>query len=234
MEQALQRYALIKHITDDAPSNDPGWIWMDNVVLNWISNSISADLHQVVRERGCTTRHLWLAIENQFLGNREQHTLHLDVAFRTFVQDDLSVNEYCRKFKAMADGLADLGAPVENRILILNILRGLNQRFEHMCFIIRRYSPFLNFHKVRDDLLLEEIHMDSTGPLAALMTLYTNATSPAAKPPSSTLSRPPNGGNGGIGDNRNKYNNKNRNSGNGGGNNGKNSNGGEGRGGSSG
>jgi hypothetical protein len=64
MEQALQRYALIKHVTDDAPSNDPGWIRMDNVVLNWISNSISTDLHQVVRERGCTARHLWLAIEN--------------------------------------------------------------------------------------------------------------------------------------------------------------------------
>jgi hypothetical protein len=55
-EQALQRYALIKHVTNDAPSNDPGWIRMDNVVLNWIINSISADLHQVVREHGCTTR----------------------------------------------------------------------------------------------------------------------------------------------------------------------------------
>jgi hypothetical protein len=126
MEQALQRYALIKHITDDTPSNNPGWIRMDSVVLNWISNSISADLHQVVRERGCTTRHLWLAIENQFLGNCEQRTLHLDAAFRIFVQGDLSVSEYCRKFKTMADGLADLGSPVEDRILVLNILRGLN------------------------------------------------------------------------------------------------------------
>jgi hypothetical protein len=26
MEQALQRYALIEHVTDDTPSNDPGWI----------------------------------------------------------------------------------------------------------------------------------------------------------------------------------------------------------------
>jgi hypothetical protein len=34
MEQTLQRYALIKHVTDDAPSNDPGWIQMDNVILN--------------------------------------------------------------------------------------------------------------------------------------------------------------------------------------------------------
>jgi hypothetical protein len=34
MEHALQRYALIKHVTDDTPSNDSGWIWMDSVVLN--------------------------------------------------------------------------------------------------------------------------------------------------------------------------------------------------------
>jgi hypothetical protein len=48
MEQALQCYVLLEHITDDTLSTDPGWIQMDNVVLNWISNSISADLHQVV------------------------------------------------------------------------------------------------------------------------------------------------------------------------------------------
>jgi hypothetical protein len=133
----------------------------------------------------------------------------------------------------MANGLTDLGAPVEDRILILNILRGLKQRFEHIGSIIRRYSPFLNFLKVQDDLLLEEINMDSTGPPAAPTALYTNAASPAAKPLSSTSSHLPNGENGGTGGNQNKYNNKNRNSSNGGGNNGKNNNGGGGRCGSS-
>jgi hypothetical protein len=34
MEQALQRYTLIKHVTDDPPSNDPGSIQMDSIVLN--------------------------------------------------------------------------------------------------------------------------------------------------------------------------------------------------------
>jgi hypothetical protein len=184
----------------------------------------------VVRERGCTMRYLWLTIENQFLDNRDQRTLHLDAAFCTFVQGDLSVNEYCRKFKAITKGLTDLGAPVENRILVLNILRELNQCFEYVGSIIRRYSPFPNFLKVQDDLLLEEIHMDSTEPPAAPTALYTNVASPAAKPPS----HPSNGRNGDTGGNRNKYNNKNRNGGNGDGNNGKNSNGGGGRGGSSG
>jgi hypothetical protein len=207
---------------------------MASVILNWISNSISVDLHQVVQEHGCTAHHLWLAIENQFLGNREQRTLHLADTFCTFVQGDLSVNEYCRKFKVMSDDQADLGAPVEDRILILNILQGLNQRFEHVGSIIQRYSPFLNLLKVRDDLLLEKIHMDSTGPPAALTALYTNVASPMAKPSSSMPSCPPNGENGGTDGNRTKYNNKNHNSGNGSGNNGKNSNSGGGRGGSSG
>jgi hypothetical protein len=34
MEQTLQCYTLIKHVTNDALSNDLGWIRMDNVVLN--------------------------------------------------------------------------------------------------------------------------------------------------------------------------------------------------------
>jgi hypothetical protein len=34
MEQALHCYTLKKHVTDDAPSNDLGWIRMDIVVLN--------------------------------------------------------------------------------------------------------------------------------------------------------------------------------------------------------
>jgi hypothetical protein len=121
----------------------------------------------------------------------------------------------------MADDLADLGSLVKDQILILNILRGLNQRFKHVGSIIRHYSPFLNFLNVRDDLLLEEIHMDSTSPSAAPTVHYTNVAPPAARPPS----RPPSGANSGNGCHRNKNNNKNRNGGHGGGSNSRNSNG---------
>jgi hypothetical protein len=167
---------------------------MDSVVLNWISNSITPELHQVVRERGATACHLWLAIENQFLGNREQRTLHLDAAFRNFVQGDLTLSEYCRKFKNMVDALADLGSRVDDRILILNILRDLNPRFEHLGAIIWRYTPFPSLLKVRDDLILEELHLDSSGPPTDATTLYTYPAPAVARPPAPTPappSRPP-------------------------------------------
>jgi hypothetical protein len=64
------------------------------------------------------------------------------------VQGDLTVSEYRRKLKSMADALADLGSPVDDRILVLNILHGLNPQFEHLDAIIRRYTPFPSFLKV--------------------------------------------------------------------------------------
>jgi hypothetical protein len=83
----------------------------------------------------------------------------------------------------MVDALADLGSPVDDRILVLNILRGLNQCFEHVGATIWHYSLFSNFLKVRDDLLLEEIHLDTFGPVAAPTAFYTNNTPPAPLTP---------------------------------------------------
>jgi hypothetical protein len=81
---------------------------MDVVVLCWLTNTITVDLQEVVQKRGRLARNLWLALENQFLGNCETCTLHLDATFYNFVQGDLSVTEYCHKFKGMADALAKL------------------------------------------------------------------------------------------------------------------------------
>jgi len=94
--------------------------------------------------RGGSARAAWLAIEAQFLGNQETRALHLDAQFRHFCQGDLSITDYYRKFKSMADDLADLVEPVTDRTLVLNGIRGLNENFP-------------TFLDVRNDLLLEEI-----------------------------------------------------------------------------
>jgi nitrogen fixation/metabolism regulation signal transduction histidine kinase len=58
----------------------------------------------------------------------------------------------------------------------------LTQCFEHLGAIIRRSSPFPNFLKIHDDLLLEEIHLDTAGPSAAPTPLYTSTAPSASKP----------------------------------------------------
>jgi hypothetical protein len=57
----------------------------------------------------------------------------------------------------MADSLANLGCPVEDRILVLNVLRGVSDRYTHLRLLIMRQRPFPTFFQVRGDLALEEI-----------------------------------------------------------------------------
>jgi hypothetical protein len=59
--------------------------------------------------------------------------------------------------KTMADSLGDLGCPVEGRILVLNVLHGLSDRYTHLRSLIMRQRPFPTFLQVHDDLALEEI-----------------------------------------------------------------------------
>jgi hypothetical protein len=77
--------------------------------------------------------------------------------FLVFVQGDQNVNDYSRKMKGKADALRDLGEPVSDRTIILNILQGLNKRYDHLKTFLKRVVPFPSFYDVCNDLLLEEI-----------------------------------------------------------------------------
>ena len=58
--------------------------------------------------------------------------------------------------KGMADSLSDLAWPMEDRILVLDVLRGLSDRCSYLGTWINRQRPFPTFLQVRDDLVLEE------------------------------------------------------------------------------
>jgi len=144
---------------------------MDCVVQSWITGTLSDDLAEAISSRGATARDLWVAVETHFLGNRETRTILLDVEFHGFSQGDLSIADYCRHFKKMADQLDDLRSPVSDRTLALNVLRGLNKRFTSIGVHLRRARPFPTFTEIQAELLLEEMNMahQSSTPLAAFV-----------------------------------------------------------------
>jgi hypothetical protein len=134
---------------------------MDCVVKSWILDSLTDDLAEIVSSQGATARDAWLAVESQFLGNRETRAIQLETKFHNFVQGDLSVIEYCRRLKKMTNDLTALGEVVTDRTLILNVLRGLNKRFTHVGALLRHTRPFPTFLEVKDDLSLEELTLGS-------------------------------------------------------------------------
>jgi hypothetical protein len=88
---------LRRHVLDDV-ATPPSWAWslMDSVVLSWLHGTITVELQDIIRDQADTGRQAWLALEEQFLGNRDARALHLDAQFHLFSQGDLSVDEYCR------------------------------------------------------------------------------------------------------------------------------------------
>jgi hypothetical protein len=118
-----------------------------------------------------------LALEEQFLGNRDARALHLDAEFHQFSQGDLDVGEYCRQMKGLADSLRDLGEPVADRTMVLNLLCGLSPCYGHLKALIKRTVPFPTFHAVRNELLLEEITVTHEAhPLASALYSATTGT----------------------------------------------------------
>jgi hypothetical protein len=131
---------------------------MDNVVLSWLFDTLTIKFQDIVHQRGGTTRQVWLAIEEELI-NRKDDALHLNAALWAFVQGDLNVNDYCHKMKGMADTFRDLDEPMAEHTLVLNILRGLNKRYDLLNTFLKRVVPFPSFHDVHNDLLLEELTM---------------------------------------------------------------------------
>eukprot|EP00267_Zea_mays_P040592 XP_008680671.1 uncharacterized protein LOC103655747 [Zea mays] len=83
--------------------------------------------------------------------------------------------------KGLMDSLCDLGEPVADRTLVLNLLRGLSPRYGHLKALIKRTVPFPTFHAVRSELLLEELTMTFEAPTKA-STLYSTTPGAQASP----------------------------------------------------
>jgi hypothetical protein len=156
----LCRYTLNDHILFDVANSSVSWARLDNIVVTWILDTLSPKLHEIIRESTETAHQAWLTIKAQFLDNSESRVLQLDARFRAFKQGDLSVSDYCRQMKGMADDLCALGETIIDRHLVLNLLQSLNKRFDHMKIFIKRSQSFPSFHTVCNDLELEEIELD--------------------------------------------------------------------------
>ncbi|XP_066167862.1 uncharacterized protein [Oryza sativa Japonica Group] len=206
---ALGKYALTAHVLSDERRPDLAeWIQMDCVVLGWLYGTISSDLLQEVMSHDATARSVWRALELQFLGYCEQRALNLTTEFRTFHQGDLSVNDYCRRMKTMADSLGDLGDPLTDRALVLATLNGLNEKFDTLRSLVTMQRPFPSFADVRSQLLLEELTKASR-PSGQSTVLLAGAS--RGKPPSTPNPAHVTGyGAGASGGSGNSSNNKNR------------------------
>jgi len=107
--------------------------------------------------------------------------------FHSLYQGDMAVGEYCGRLKRHADTLYDCGAAVSDTALVINTLRGLNNKFSQAIAV-------LTFIYTKSYLLHEENRIRHSLQMEAQTTLLVaapNTSAPRPAAPSSSSSPAP-------------------------------------------
>ncbi|KAI5319039.1 hypothetical protein L3X38_038747 [Prunus dulcis] len=134
------------------------WWRRDQEALNWLKATLSDGLRQRVN------------LEAHFAGlvhtdiHRIKYHLH-----KVRKDATMSMADYLKQIKELAEMLADAGAPVEDRDLLhLHILPGLPEEYNPFRAWINN-NPLISFWDEFQDLLLkEEVHLDEQSRSAAI------------------------------------------------------------------
>ena len=114
-----------------------------------------------------TARSVWLELENLHRDNTDTRAVLLEEQFYGLQQGDLSMGDYCRKVKALADELAGLGVAIADRSLVRKTLRGLNHRYANMRMNLGMRQPLPSFTEMRSALMLEDMCSGADSPATA-------------------------------------------------------------------
>jgi len=202
IELTIKKFRLLDHIdgTVDAAAmiDDAEWLQVDACVVSWLYTTVCKEIWNDVNCPNATAFSVWNAIIGQFLDNSLQRAVYAQQEFHSLFQGDMGVAEYCGKLKRLADQLYDCGAAVSDTALVINTLRGLNNKFSQAIAVLSTMTPPPTFLYTKSYLLQEEHRIRHSLQMEAQTALLAAATtSPASRPiaPSPPPSQAPANGN---------------------------------------
>ncbi|XP_022041523.1 uncharacterized protein LOC110944116 [Helianthus annuus] len=140
----------------DSPADD-SWDRLDAIVLQWIYATISNNLLHVILKPNTTVYDTWKTLEGIFQDNKTSRSIHLLHKFsNTHLDGFPNVSAYCQQLKVLADQLANVGSPVDNDRLVLQLITGLNEQYEGIATILQQQDPLPTFYEARSKVMLVE------------------------------------------------------------------------------
>ncbi|KAL3636010.1 hypothetical protein CASFOL_020557 [Castilleja foliolosa] len=122
----------------EPPVDKALWSRLDAIVLQWIHGTISNDLLHTIITPDTTVARAWSALENIFQDNKNSQVVYLEHQFANTRIDNFSnVTAYCQSLKMLADQLANVGAPVTNQRLVLQLIAGLNEAYDGVAMLLQ-------------------------------------------------------------------------------------------------
>jgi len=106
------------------------WTILDSTVLQWIYSTISFDLLATIMEKGSTAMAAWKRLTGIFEDNQNSHVVALEQDFAsTRMEDFPNVFSYCQCLKQLYDQLKNVGAPISNHRLVLQLVSSLSKPY---------------------------------------------------------------------------------------------------------
>jgi hypothetical protein len=160
----LTKYNARDHVEEETDPHlaDAEWRSSDVEIILWIYGSISDELQDVILQADGTAYTAWKALAHFFTSNAESRETLLDKQLKNTVQGDMDIITYSNKLKSIADQLADVGAPVTEKKLTMQLIEGLDvDRFKNQQDYLELATSFPSFMDVRARLQLAEQKLQS-------------------------------------------------------------------------
>src|ERR1044072_2525037 len=99
----------------------------------------------------------WKSLADLFQDNQNARVVTLEQEFSgTRMEAFPNVSAYCQCLKTLSDQLYDVGAPVNNHRLVLQLISGLSGAYSGVATLILQSDPLPPFHQAHSVLTLEE------------------------------------------------------------------------------
>ncbi|XP_035834391.1 uncharacterized protein LOC118482863 [Helianthus annuus] len=139
-------YEVLDHITEKPPpKEDPTydqWMKIDAIVLQWIYGTLSKDYLLRVLEAESTALEAWDRVKAIFLNNKGPRCAALQQKFINLKLSAMpSLEAYCQTLRDLAAQLTDVGNPINEQTLVLQLVRGLPMEFDTIGSIINQSLP---------------------------------------------------------------------------------------------
>ncbi|XP_062100851.1 uncharacterized protein LOC133806778 [Humulus lupulus] len=147
----------------------------------------------------------WTHLRDLFQDNEHSKAVTLEQEFSsTHMHDFPNVSAYCQRLKILSDQLKNVGAPVNNSGLVLQLVESLTDAYSSVGMLIRQSKPLPRFYQACSLLTLEEAGFAKNGATKIESAMFSSGSDGATSYPNT---KPQSRGNG----NKNNTKNKNRN-----------------------
>lgn len=114
--------------------------------------------------------------------NQDYRAIQLKEHFKSLKKGTLSIHDYCQNIKTTADSLADVGHPLTDKQLVLQILHGLPRSYSTVANLVSFQTPLPSFLQMQSLLQMEEHRLKEPDPQPTVLYSQTPSHHPQTHP----------------------------------------------------